>query len=851
MADAEAENKVKSAVEACVTAQAMIDINSEHLDGLRTQCATSVELTQNEIRALETKLIKLFSRQVVAKKKYSGTENVAELQHYPKLLLWLKVVGLSAKSIEGLSNKLTTFDDMLEKPEQEVKEFLSAVNAREEEKRRFLIAMRNLKAYTERQLHGDVGTEVDLHWDSWDRGSVQLPRRVHTSVPSEELCGSRLGVVPGTGRPPTTPPPAKRGAGSGHAPSSLGMPDALPLTKSRSHEAHLENRLEGSLEPRGLPTDGGLRRRLATEPGLELANCPPLSPSRSPPFVSPDQQGDACFVDEPAAQPVVPRSPRMHGMAHVIHHRFTSSVKVTTCQQCDKAMFFGYKCKECKFRCHRDCMDKVPPSCGLPNELVDVFAEHIQKGGIQSPNHSQHFSSPLHVVSRSESGRGDKSLRHHPALISIPPFHHGADSSSNTSSCNSSTPSSPAFVLAPPGSRQNTPSSASRIQQFHFPDITVMEKELPAPTSSLAHSEVVESLKSTDSDRTVSGTSGSGSISTDSEKTLASTRVDSQDSQVSDMDPTDRAWPRQNSLSLREWDIPFDDVQIEEKLGEGRFGSVYKGNWHGSVAVKMLNMDHIDDRKTLETFKQEVATFRKTRHENLVLFMGACMKPPKLAIITSLCKGMTLYRHIHLRKDKFNLNRISGIALQICQGMGYLHARGIVHKDLKTKNIFYENGKVVITDFGLFSVTKLCHGNRKGEWLTIPQGWLCYLAPEVVRSLRAGKQYDADDLPFTTASDIYAFGTVWYELLCGEWPFRGQPSESIIWQVARGIKQSLANIQASQDIKDFLMVCWSYKPQDRPAFSKLQVQLQRLPKKRLARSPSHPTHLSRSAESAF
>lgn len=45
--------------------------------------------------------------------------------------------------------------------------------------------------------------------------------------------------------------------------------------------------------------------------------------------------------------------------------------------------------------------------------------------------------------------------------------------------------------------------------------------------------------------------------------------------------------------------------------------------------------------------------------------------------------------------------------------MGYLHARGIIHKDLKSKNIFLENGKVIITDFGLFSVSKLCkiHGS--------------------------------------------------------------------------------------------------------------------------------------------
>ena len=104
--------------------------------------------------------------------------------------------------------------------------------------------------------------------------------------------------------------------------------------------------------------------------------------------------------------------------------------------------------------------------------------------------------------------------------------------------------------------------------------------------------------------------------------------------------------------------------------------------------------------------------FRKTRHDNLVLFMGACMKPPHLAIVTSLCKGSTLYTHLHHMKTKFPPSRALVIAQQICQGMSYLHARDIIHKDLKSKNVFYENGKVVITDFGLFSVTKLCQGNR-------------------------------------------------------------------------------------------------------------------------------------------
>ena len=60
-----------------------------------------------------------------------------------------------------------------------------------------------------------------------------------------------------------------------------------------------------------------------------------------------------------------------------------------------------------------------------------------------------------------------------------------------------------------------------------------------------------------------------------------------------------------------------------------------RGNWHGDVAIKMLNMEtNLDHQAQLQAFKLEVAMLRKTRHENLVLFMGACMKQPHLAVIT-------------------------------------------------------------------------------------------------------------------------------------------------------------------------------------------------------------------------
>lgn len=60
---------------------------------------------------------------------------------------------------------------------------------------------------------------------------------------------------------------------------------------------------------------------------------------------------------------------------------------------------------------------------------------------------------------------------------------------------------------------------------------------------------------------------------------------------------------------MREWDIPFDELNMGELIGKGRFGTVFRGNWHGDVAIKVLNMNYMDDDKTFEVFKQEVTRF--------------------------------------------------------------------------------------------------------------------------------------------------------------------------------------------------------------------------------------------------
>lgn len=902
MAEEDGENGVKKALEQCAMVQSMIDISTEHLDGLRTQCATSAELTQQEIRTLEGKLIKLFSRQLLAKTFIRESEQLNELEQYPKLKQWLVVVGLSKPSVQALCQRVKSLEEMLTMTDRDIKQLLPYnSSSKSEEERRLIAALQNLRKYTEclRQGQKALGNELDLHWDSWDQGlsnsggtSPRPPRlrSARSSVPSEEILKSNpssppVNVIPSSTpwspnnvttsvasnfippptaqvvrdkkytpppTPPTsnkksekikfhrTPPPRKR-----HQTAVANLlPDSYPLTKSKSHESQLANRVD---VPDSNPRyELHPRQRFLTEPGLEsdqddLGMFP--SPSHSSSLTNSPMRASPNLYSEPHGRieesnsrspinaPTSPRTPTLVPQLVPpntnVQHRLNVVLKMTNCDFCKRQMFIGLKCRGCKARCHRDCVDRLPASCSLVKMLND---------GTHSPNMSRHIiSPPSHKKDKSEH-------RRHGGQPSINLPFQGGETCSNTSSssCNSSTPSSPA-----PNCITHTPPPLIT-GHFVFADVPV-EKDVTLETRPLIEtSEMVEMQKSNDSDKTMSGTSGS----TDSEKTLAG-RVDSQDSQVSDVDSVDRPWPRQNSLSFREWEIPYSELTLGEIVGSGRFGTVWKGNWHGEVAIKVFNMDQMDDENIIDAFKQEVATFRKTRHENLVLFMCACMKPPHLAIVTRLCKGMTLHTHIHLRRDRFNLNRAIIIAQQIFQGMGYLHARGIVHKDLKTKNIFLENGKVVITDFGLFSITKLCHRNRKGDWLTIPPGWLCYLAPEIICCLRASNDFRANDIPFTKASDVYAFGTVWYELLCGEWPFKGQPPEAIIWQVGKGMKQSLSNIQASKDVKDILMLCWSYKASDRPEFSQILKLLEKLPKKRLARSPSHPIHLSRSAESVF
>ncbi|XP_005524559.1 kinase suppressor of Ras 2 [Poecile atricapillus] len=930
----EQELSLQKALQQCELVQNMIDISISNLEGLRTKCAASNDLTQKEIRTLESKLVKYFSRQLSCKRKVALQERNAKLEGFPQLLHWFRIVDIRKEVMEEIAPGQLSLEDLLDMTDEQVCATVEKFGANREECARLNASLSCL-----RSVHKSGGSlskqDWTIQWPSTEPGKENSPGcpaepgpwgRTHPSPKVQPKCGQhhchassshgpmythvdRLTVEghPGlcpplesghrslppsprqrhaahtpprtpnivtTMTPPGTPPVRRRNKlkpPGTPPPSSRKLIHLIPgftaLHRSKSHEFQLGHRVDEAHTPKVKKKNKPLNLKIHNSVG-SCENIPaqrsPLLSERSlrsffvgyPPFLpsTPPVHTEATFsantLSVPRWSPQIPR----RDLGNSIKHRFSTKYWMSqTCTVCGKGMLFGLKCKNCKLKCHNKCTKEAPP-CHLliihrgdPARLVRTESVPCD---INNPLRKPPRYSDLHV-----SQTLPKTNKLNKDHIPVP---YQPDSSSNPSSTTSSTPSSPAPPLPPSATppsplhpspqcpRQqkqfNLPASHyyKYKQQFIFPDV-VPETPTRAP-------QVV--LHPVTSNPILEGNPLLQiEVEPTSENEEGAEEVQESEDDFEEMNLSllsARNFPRkasQTSIFLQEWDIPFEQLEIGELIGKGRFGQVFHGRWHGEVAIRLIDIER-DNEDQLKAFKREVMAYRQTRHENVVLFMGACMSPPHLAIITSLCKGRTLYSVVRDAKIVLDVNKTRQIAQEIVKGMGYLHAKGILHKDLKSKNVFYDNGKVVITDFGLFSISGVLQAGRRENKLRIQNGWLCHLAPEIIRQL--SPDTEEDKLPFSKHSDVFALGTIWYELHAREWPFKTQPAEAIIWQVGRGMKPNLSQIGMGKEISDILLFCWAYEQEERPTFTKLMDMLEKLPKRN--RRLSHPGHFWKSAE---
>lgn len=623
-----------------------------------------------------------------------------------------------------------------------------------------------------------------------------------------------------------------------------------------------------------------------------------------------------------------PTSPRTQGantpvglVGHRIPHRFSSRsfFHSTACDFCKKGMILGVRCKQCKYKCHKNCQKKVPASCGLPQGLENVF---IQMMMCPSPAPSvENFPVPEVAKESTKSVQGTNGIDKRYNTISTAqntisiisnPAHITSPSSSSMSSASLSpvTPISPQdkdrFFSTSSGKGStvdessehelemrdsDTGSSSTHLHtSSSYDDISDtprqegLLKRGPRPSPQIVsvgslpdlhrpkvavyvtHETEGSSLRggspsliqTTGSSMTTS-TLTNGSIGLN-ESELGSTTTTLVNSVSSDchgenlVDGEDGFNLVESATSQqfhREWEIPYNDLTNLSVISEDPFTGVQtlKGYWHGEVMIKKFPVPNATSQQ-VERFITDVAALKHCRHENVLLFMGICSQPPDLAVITSNFNGVPLYKHIHVWTETFQGRRAHHIIKQVAQGMGYLHDKGIVHKDLTSRHILLDDkdrdNKVVITDVGFNLVTdcQLFPG-MKGK-LMVPRGWLNYQAPEILKVL---SPFETCDKHYTFQSDIYAFGILWYELLTGTWPFGNYEPEQVIYLVGNGARPKTEHVNSTTTVKDILTKCWNYDPEMRIPFAKMLEDLKkRMP---VARIASHPTKLSKSMDSIF
>ncbi|GLT55626.1 hypothetical protein SLA2020_287300 [Shorea laevis] len=207
-------------------------------------------------------------------------------------------------------------------------------------------------------------------------------------------------------------------------------------------------------------------------------------------------------------------------------------------------------------------------------------------------------------------------------------------------------------------------------------------------------------------------------------------------------------------------DIKRITDQFKDKLGEGAYGTVFKGRLSNDVwvAVKVLN----NFRATAEEFINEVGSMCRIHHVNVTRLIGFCADGNKRALVYEHMPNGSLEKFIFVARDEdrfLSWEKLQDIAIGIAKGIEYLHQgcdQQILHFDIKPHNILLDqNFNPKISDFGL---AKLCSKEQSAICMTAARGTMGYIAPEVL-SRNFGK--------VSYKSDVYSFGMLLLEMVGG------------------------------------------------------------------------------------
>ncbi|KAF2948077.1 hypothetical protein DAI22_01g011300 [Oryza sativa Japonica Group] len=295
--------------------------------------------------------------------------------------------------------------------------------------------------------------------------------------------------------------------------------------------------------------------------------------------------------------------------------------------------------------------------------------------------------------------------------------------------------------------------------------------------------------------------------------------------------------------------------RFKVKVGQGGFGSVYRGELPNGVpvAVKMLE----NPKGEGDEFINEVATIGRIHHANIVRLLGFCSEGTRRALIYEYIPNDSLEKYIfshdsNTSQELLVPSKMLDIALGIARGMEYLHQgcnQRILHFDIKPNNILLDyNFSPKISDFGL---AKLCARDQSIVTLTAARGTMGYIAPEL---------YSRNFGEISYKSDVYSFGMLVLEMVSGR--RNSDPSvesqnevyfpECIYEQVTTGRDLELGR-EMTQEEKETMrqlaivaLWCIQWNPKNRPSMTKVvnmltgRLQNLHVPPKPFFSADSHP-----------
>jgi serine/threonine protein kinase len=202
--------------------------------------------------------------------------------------------------------------------------------------------------------------------------------------------------------------------------------------------------------------------------------------------------------------------------------------------------------------------------------------------------------------------------------------------------------------------------------------------------------------------------------------------------------------------------------KLLEPLGVGTVGVVYKAespDISEPVAIKLLHPNISHDENIVNRFQREITIMERLKHPHIVRNYGGGIMDGQYFYAMQLLDHGNLKERIQ-KSGPLTWQQTAAYSAQIASALQHAHNHGIIHRDLKTSNLFFDSdGKVLLGDFGIARDTHDADITDTG----ITVGTYAYMSPEQIRG----------DKAITGKADLYSLGCVMYEMLTGKPPFSG------------------------------------------------------------------------------